>query len=282
MASDDYLTVSIDASYGKKTVLQCQGLTFPMGSVVGVLGRNGAGKTTLLKCIAGLFPTNEIQWRRTMTVSALIETPRFRPEWTGRQHLLHQANVYGCTIDTIEELLRLLELGDFVDKVTSTYSLGQKQRLGIARALIPQPQCLILDEPTNGLDPQGIVDIRKLIVRLNREGMNIILSSHLLTEIEACCTHLVVIHSQRVQYSGPLESYFQTGVLIQSQESKVLEDWLKNRGLNYSIHERGLLVEYSDPATLNALCFEAGIHLTHLEQYRGSIEDKFIEGTDAS
>ncbi len=282
MASDDYLTVSIDVSYGKKRVLQCQGLTFPMGSVVGILGRNGAGKTTLLKCIAGLFPAKGVQWREETTLSALIETPRFRPDWTGIQHLFHQTRVYRCSIDYLDEVIQVLELKDFIDKTTSTYSLGQKQRLGIARALIPQPQCLILDEPTNGLDPKGIVDIRKLIRQLNSKGMNVILSSHLLTEIEACCTHLVVIQNQSIQYAGPLESYFKRGVLIQSTEPQKLTDWLTKHDFKFSEHERGLLIEHNDPAALNALCFEANIHLSHLEKYRGSIEDTFVEDADVS
>jgi len=279
MASDDYLTVSIHARYGKKSIVECQGLSFPSGSVVGILGRNGAGKTTLLKCITGLFPIAEIQWTKEMRIGALIETPCFRESWTGRQHLEYQIRLYKTNSD-INKAIQQTGIQAFVDQPVHTYSLGQKQRLGIARALVHQPECLILDEPTNGLDPQGIVDIRLLIAALHQQGTNIILSSHLLGEIQECCTHLVVLHNHTIQYAGPLNEYFTKGILIQATSPTALEDWLHTKQWTFTRHPQGFLIEEDIPThSINQMCFDSGIVLTHLSTYQGSIEDSFVKET---
>ena len=277
MARDSYLTVSIDVSYGSKRILQCDELSFPIGSIVGVLGRNGAGKTTLLKCITGLFPIDGIQWRNDHRISALIETPLFRLDWTGRQHLQYQARLTSVFEDTISTTITQTGIDSFVDNKVNTYSLGQKQRLGIAKALVTKPDCLILDEPTNGLDPQGIVQIRTLVQQLHKEGLNIILSSHLLSEIQACCTHLVVIGSQKVQYAGPIEGYSQSGIHIQSHNQTALLDFVQSQGWEYKQLNEGLLIKESiSTDSINRSCFEANITLSHLSMYESSLEDNFI------
>ena len=279
MASDSYLTVSIDVNYGSKRILECDHLCFPIGSIVGVLGRNGAGKTTLLKCITGLFPTNGITWHTEPKISALIETPRFRLDWTGTQHLEFQARLNSEPLSYLPNVITQTGLKSFVDNKVGTYSLGQKQRLGIAKALITRPDCLILDEPTNGLDPQGIAQIRTLIQELHQQGMNIILSSHLLGEIEACCTHLVVIGNQQVQYAGSIEGYSQTGIQIRSNNHKDLLAFVQSRGWEHTVLNDGLLIKESiTTETINRLCFEANITLSHLTIYESSLEDNFIGG----
>ena len=281
MARDSYLTVSIDVSYGSRRILQCDELSFPIGSIVGVLGRNGAGKTTLLKCITGLFPTNGISWHTESRVSALIETPRFRLDWTGTQHLEYQSRLNSASMDGLRPVIEQTGLESFVEQKVGTYSLGQKQRLGIAKALIAKPDCLILDEPTNGLDPQGIAQIRTLIQNLHKQGMNIILSSHLLGEVEACCTHLVVIGDQKVQYSGAIEGYSQTGIHIQSQNSTDLLAFVQAQSWEHTTLRDGLLITESIAAdTINRMCFEAGITLSHLSLYESSLEDNFIGGVN--
>ena len=230
MASDSYLTVSIDVHYGSKRILQCENLTFPNSSIIGVLGRNGAGKTTLLKCITGLFPVDGIKWNNSYRIGALIETPRFRFDWTGKEHLVYHSNLNSVEVNCIQNAIMKTGIESFIDNKVGTYSLGQKQRLGIAKALVTNPQCLILDEPTNGLDPQGIAEIRQLVKQLHNDGTNIILSSHLLSEVQACCTHLVVIGNQRVLYAGPLENYSQTGIQIQSHNKTALLDFVHSQG----------------------------------------------------
>ena len=277
MASDSYLTVSIDVNYGSKRILECDRLSFPIGSIVGVLGRNGAGKTTLLRCITGLFPTSGITWHTEPRISALIETPRFRLDWTGTQHLEFQARLNAESIDDVPNVIAQTGLKSFVDNKVGTYSLGQKQRLGIAKALVGKPDCLILDEPTNGLDPQGIAQIRTLIQQLHQQGMNIILSSHLLGEVEACCTHIVVIGDQKVLYSGPIEDYAQTGVQIRSQNHTELLTFVQSQGWEYTVLNDGLLIKESIAGdTINRMCFEANIELSHLSMYESSLEDNFI------
>ena len=273
MASDSYLTVSIDAYYGSKRVLHCDDLSFPESSIVGVLGRNGAGKTTLLKCITGLFPIDGITWHQDIRLSALIETPRFRLDWSGLQHLEFQARLNAVSIDDFSGVIEQTGLSSFVSQV-ATYSLGQKQRLGIAKALLTNPDCLILDEPTNGLDPQGIAQIRTLIQDLHQNGLNIILSSHLLGEVEACCTHLVVIGEQTVQYAGPIEDYAKKGIHIQAMSDTDLLEFVHTQGWTYSQLSNGLLIQESiSPETINQLCFEANITLSHLSKYESSLEE---------
>ena len=279
MASDSYLTVSIDAHYGTRRILECDRLCFPIGSIVGVLGRNGAGKTTLLKCITGLFPTNGITWHTEPKISALIETPRFRLDWTGTQHLEFQTQLTSESMVNLPNVISQTGIKSYINNKVGTYSLGQKQRLGIAKALITQPDCLILDEPTNGLDPQGIAQIRKLIQELHQQGVNIILSSHLLGEVEACCTHLVVIGEQKVQYAGPIEGYSQTGTHIRAHNHADLLAFVQSRGWEHAILNDGLLITESITAeTINRLCFEANITLSHLTIYESSLEDNFIGG----
>lgn len=278
MASDKYLTVSIDVGYGKQRAFQSQGLTFPMNSIVGILGRNGAGKTTLLKCITGLFPTSGVTWNRTQRLGALIETPKFKETWTAFQQLQYHAALYGIGNSCVEEALIQTGLTDIADKPIQTYSLGQKQRLGIAKALLVQPDCLILDEPTNGLDPQGIAEVRALIQRLHKTGMNIILSSHLLGEVEACCTHLVVIDKQTVHFSGPISDFSTQGILIQSTECERLQNFLEGKAWKYCKREDGYIIEERlTTSEINQQCFEAGITLSHLSQHKSSLESSFME-----
>ena len=279
MARDSYLTVSLDVFYGSKRILQCNDLSFPSGSIVGVLGRNGVGKTTLLKCISGLFPTNGISWQTEPRISALIETPRFRFDWTGTQHLEYQAQLNSASIAALSNVITQTGLESFIEQKVGTYSLGQKQRLGIAKALIAKPNCLILDEPTNGLDPQGIAQIRTLIQHLHQQGMNIILSSHLLGEVEACCTHLVVIGDQRILYTGPIEGYSKRGIHIRAQNHTDLLAFVQAQRWEHTNLKDGLLINESVAAdTINRMCFEASITLSHLSIYESSLEDNFIGG----
>lgn len=278
MASDKYLTVSIDVGYAQKRVFQSQGLTFPMSSIVGVLGRNGAGKTTLLKCITGLFPTTGITWHRPMRIAALIEASQFNDGWTALQQLEHQAHLYSCSTEQIEDILVKTGLTAIKNKAIGTYSLGQKQRLGIAKTLIARPDCLILDEPTNGLDPQGIAEVRSLIQDLHHDGINIILSSHLLVEVQACCTHLVVIDKQQVQFAGPISEFSSHGVLIKSKASHQLQQFLKERNWRHSKLEDGWLIEEDlAPSVINEQCFQANITLSYLSIYERSLEASFME-----
>jgi ABC-type multidrug transport system ATPase subunit len=200
-----------------ETVLREIGLAVPQGSIYGFLGPNGAGKTTTLRLLLGLLrrqqgsievfglplEPNRIQILRR--IGSSIETPSLYAHLTARENLAIWQTVFGCPAARIPEVLRLTGLGDTGKKRAGQFSLGMKQRLSIAIALLHEPPLLILDEPTNGLDPHGIVEIRDLLLRLNREqGTTIVISSHLLSEVERLVTHAGILHRGQLRSQGPL------------------------------------------------------------------------------
>lgn len=190
----------------------------PQNSVYGLLGINGAGKTTLLQLIAGLLrpqsgaiqlfgrPLPEAIPEIYLEVGALISEPQVYHNLSGRQNLQVFATYRKLRATRVEEVLALTGIQEVAYKKVSAYSTGMKQRLGIALALLPDPELLILDEPTNGLDPQGIVEVRQLIRRLHQEHRKtIILSSHLLSEVEQVCDHLGILHQGRMVFQDSIQ-----------------------------------------------------------------------------
>jgi ABC-2 type transport system ATP-binding protein len=199
-------------------------LTFevPVGGVVGFVGPNGSGKSTTIRVLLGLIaPTSgsgavlgesiEYPERFAGRVGALIENPAFVGALTGRDNLRSLAALRALPRGRVDEVLAIVGLAGRGDDKASTYSLGMKQRLGIASALLPDPELLILDEPTNGLDPAGIVEIRDLLKRLAGEGRTVVVSSHLLSEIEAMVDSLVVIRLGELLYAGSLKDLMLRG-----------------------------------------------------------------------
>jgi lantibiotic transport system ATP-binding protein len=199
-------------------VLKAINLQVPQGSIYGFLGPNGAGKTTTLRLILGLlkrqrgtiaifgksFETNRIEILRD--VGSLIESPSLYDHLSASENLSVWQKVYQCPKGRIAEVLHLVGLSNTQGKKVGQFSLGMKQRLSIAVALLHRPSLLILDEPTNGLDPNGIIEIRKLLLKLNSEnGITIVISSHLLAEIEKLATHLGIIHRGCVVFQGPMD-----------------------------------------------------------------------------
>jgi ABC-type multidrug transport system ATPase subunit len=199
-------------------VLEEIDLQVPQGSIYGFLGPNGAGKTTTLRLILGLLKkqrgtiaifgqsleTCRVEILRR--VGVLIETPSLYDHLTARENLTLLQKVYQCPVDRIHQVLEQVGLSATGSKKVGRFSLGMKQRLGIAVALLHGPELLILDEPTNGLDPNGMIEMRDLLLRLNREnGLTILLSSHLLLEIEKLVTHLGIISRGRMVFQGTLD-----------------------------------------------------------------------------
>ncbi len=193
-------------------------LTFevPAGGVVGFVGPNGSGKSTTIRVLLGLIAASdgtgtvlgesiEHPERFAARVGALIESPAFVGSLTGRDNLRSLAALRGLSHGRIDEVVKTVGLVGRADDKASTYSLGMKQRLGIAAALLPDPELLVLDEPTNGLDPAGIVEIRELLRALAGDGRTVVVSSHLLSEIQAMVDSLVVIRFGELMYSGSLE-----------------------------------------------------------------------------
>jgi len=209
-------TKGLQKSYGGRIVVDDVDLRLPTGVVSGFVGPNGAGKTTTIRMLLGLVrPTAGSghvlgrsiarPTRYLPQVGALIEGPAFTPSLSGANNLTVLARAGGLPASRVGEVLERVGLGDRGQDAYKAYSLGMKQRLGIAAALLPQPRLLILDEPTNGLDPAGIVAVRDLISSFRDEGMTVFVSSHLLAEIEQVADHLVMIQQGRLVFQGPVQ-----------------------------------------------------------------------------
>lgn len=211
-------TNGLEFSFTKREkILHGLSLTIPQGSIYGFLGPNGAGKTTTLKLVLGLLKIHnnpitifgeELSRKRLQLlkrIGSLIEQPSLYGHLTGRENLEVFRLAYSCGKERINEVLGIAGLAHAANKRTGAYSLGMKQRLAIAIALLHDPELLILDEPTNGLDPTGIIETRDLIIRLNREfGKTILVSSHLLSEVEKIATHVGIIHHGKLLFQGTL------------------------------------------------------------------------------
>ena len=214
----------LQKSFGKKEVLHDISFEIHEGEIVGFVGPNGAGKTTTIKCIVGLQKPNEgtiiingfdIQKdfkKAISSVGAIVEGPDLYSNLTGRKNLQMIMNNYkGIDKSRLDDVIKISGLGKRIDSKVSTYSLGMKQRLGIAAALINKPEVLILDEPTNGLDPQGIKELRDFIKEVAGTGCAVLISSHSLLELESFITHVCMIKNGKVIYNGLLSDLKENG-----------------------------------------------------------------------
>lgn len=246
-------TAGLSKKYGKHTVLTDLSLHIPKGSIYGFVGRNGAGKTTLIRMICGLQSPSSGEYclygvsyrdkkmkkvRRRM--GAVVETPSIYLDMTAEDNLKQQALVLGLpSYDTIPAILSLVGLSDTGRKKARNFSLGMKQRLGIAIAMIGNPDFLILDEPTNGLDPQGIVEVRELILKLNREyGITVLISSHILSELSKLATHYGFIDKGRLLReisATELEKACRKCVKVEVSNTKALIRVLDRMKMEYEI-----------------------------------------------
>ena len=248
-------TNAITKRYRGFTALSGLTMRIPKGSIYGFVGRNGAGKTTLIRVICGLQePTDGsytlwsvkntdaaiLRCRRRM--GAVVETPAIYPEMTARDNIRQQYRVLGLPSDDgIDALLHLVGLGDTGRKKAGDFSLGMRQRLGIAVALAGDPDFLVLDEPVNGLDPQGIIEMRELILKLNREhGITVLISSHILDELSRLATHYGFIDGGRMvkeMSAAELEARCRKCMRIEVSDTSVLARVLDGMGADYSISD---------------------------------------------
>lgn len=207
-------TRGLSKYFGKRTAVDGLSIRIPAGSIAGFVGPNGAGKTTTIRMLLGLIrPTAGTATilgqpvtqpaRYLPRVGALVEAPAIYPGLSGRTNLEVLARLGGYPHTRVDQMLDLVELSDRGSDAAGTYSQGMKQRLGVAMALLPNPDLLILDEPANGLDPLGIIQMRELLRRLREQGKTIFLSSHLLGELEQVADWLVVLHEGRALFGGP-------------------------------------------------------------------------------
>jgi len=285
--------------YGEHTVVSNLTLQIPRGTVVGFVGPNGAGKTTTMRMLLGLVrptkgggsvlgqpitkPENYIH-----NVGALIEGPAFVPGLTGRHNLKILATLGGHEANRIEPLLRQVSLNGRENDRYRTYSLGMKQRLGLAAALWCEPELLILDEPVNGLDPSGIADVRTLLRTFAGQGGTVFISSHLLSELEIVSDYLVLINGGELVYSGGITDLTESsGRLVvgtsRREDLLVVERIAHEVGFAYELTDnRARITAPTDFAgELNRRCFEAGVVLEELSRERTSLEDVFLSITDS-
>jgi ABC-2 type transport system ATP-binding protein len=288
----------LSKKYGQRMALSHANFEVPMGSICGFVGPNGSGKTTTIRMLLGLIsPTTGSGHvlgesitepkKYLPRVGAMIEGPAFYPALTGNQNLTVLAKLGGFDTKSIQGLLDLVELGDRGDSKYKTYSLGMKQRLGIAAALLPNPKLLVLDEPTNGLDPAGIQEIRNLLRKLANSGTTVFISSHLLSEIEAISDYLVMLRLGKVIFSGKTSELLakqQPVIVAKPEKSTDLDKLLriaKEAGhectiIGDSVHITGSS-DYA--AKFNKAAFDAGVTLETLTPVRQSLEDTFFEMT---
>lgn len=288
---------NISKAYGRIQALQELRFSVPEGSVFGVLGPNGSGKTTLLGILLNvLLPdSGSYQWFQNTPahearkqIGSLLETPNFYHYLSAWDNLKVNAAIKGRGANDFERVLKLTNLWERRHSKFSTYSLGMKQRLAIASALLGNPRVLVLDEPTNGLDPAGIAEIRQLIRSMTHEGITVVMASHLLDEVEKVCTHMAIIKNGVLLVTGPVEEVLRSEDLIEIKAEKM--DLLKTilqevAGIQrMSVSDSGLLQLYVDPsvqpAAINAYCMNQGITLSHLSLKKKSLETKFMELTE--
>ena len=267
------------------------------GNVYGILGPNGSGKSTTLGIVLNVVnkTSGEYQWFNGNTethqalkkVGAIIERPNFYPYMTAEENLKLVCKIKGIPYGKVAEKLELVGLYDRKDSKFRTFSLGMKQRLAIASALLNDPEILILDEPTNGLDPQGIRQIRDLIKLIASQGTTILLASHLLDEVEKVCSHVVVLRYGEMLYHGSVEGMLSNEGFfeLKSENNTLLQTILVEHAAVERIknEEDKLLVylkENLDASELNQYLFEKGIVLQHLVKRKNSLEEQFLQLTN--
>jgi len=295
---ESILTINnLTKKFGYLTAVKDLSFTIKKGNVYGILGPNGSGKSTTLGIVLNVVnkTQGDFKWfdgtvsthDALKKVGAIIERPNFYPYMTASQNLKLVCKIKGVDYNKIEEKLAVVGLEDRKDHKFNTYSLGMKQRLAIASALLNDPEILILDEPTNGLDPQGIHQIRKIIQDIAAKGTTILLASHLLDEVEKVCSHVVVLRKGEKLYSGRVDEMISSHGFFELKAEKQ-EDLIKLLESNTTFKnikvENGLITAFlnapMDATDFNKLMFEKGIVLSHLVQRKESLEEQFLQLTD--
>lgn len=289
-------TENLSKHYGPLVALSNLSLSVDRGSIFGILGPNGSGKTTTLGIILGVInsdggkyswfdnaPDNEHKKR----IGAVLETPNFYHYLSAFNNLKIVADIKGLSYNSIDKVLELVNLSDRKHSKFSTYSLGMKQRLAIASSMLGDPEVLVLDEPTNGLDPQGIAEIRELVIKIAKEGKTIIIASHLLDEVEKICTHVAVLQKGKLLSSGSVSDVLAGEDIIEVGAGDI--DKLEAAAKAYpgikSVKKNGtgkIEIIGDKPlstAELNDYFYKKGIVVSHLALRKKSLEARFLELT---
>jgi ABC-2 type transport system ATP-binding protein len=284
-------TEGLTKRFGDRVAVDHVDLRIPAGSAFGYLGPNGAGKTTLIRMLLGLTPATAGSMRllghpipqgrakALARVGAIVEEPRSHPFLTGRENLeIVAAARERAAHARIDGALARVGLAHRADDRVKTYSLGMRQRLGVARCLLADPELLILDEPMNGLDPAGMEDMRLMIRALVAEGRTVVLSSHLLDEVEKTCDAIAIVDRGRVVVQGSIDELTGDAETVLVATSDDLRARALLDGTAEAV-EDGLRVRAADAAAINRRLVEAGIDVHRLEPERVSLERRFLEIT---
>ena len=284
---------NLNKRYGRIQALKNVSFEIKKGNVYGILGPNGSGKSTTLGITLNVVnaTSGEYQWfdgalethEALKKVGAIIERPNFYPYMTAYENLKLVCKIKNINYSKIEEKLELVGLIERKDSKFSTFSLGMKQRLAIASALLNDPEILILDEPTNGLDPQGIHQIRDIIKKVASLGTTILLASHLLDEVEKVCSHVVVLRKGEILYAGLVdgmaanEGFFE----LEADDNSILKTVLATHPAvdKIAAEENKVLVYLKTDlkaSDLNQYLFQNGITLNHLVKRKNSLEEQFL------
>jgi len=292
------LTINnLTKKFGYLTAVSDLSFTINKGNVYGILGPNGSGKSTTLGIVLNVVnkTSGDFKWfdggitthDALKKVGAIIENPNFYPYMSGYDNLKLVCRIKGVDFSKIEEKLEIVGLTERKNSKFSNYSLGMKQRLAIASALLNDPMILILDEPTNGLDPQGIHQIRQIIKDIANQGTTILLASHLLDEVEKVCTHVVVLRKGVKLYSGRVDEMISSYGFFELKTDKkdeLLSILKKDETFGKIKVADGLITAFlnepMEAATFNKLMFEKGITLSHLVKRKESLEEQFLQLTD--
>ena len=291
---------NLDKKFGRVHAVNNLSFDIQKGNVYGILGPNGSGKSTTLGIILNVVnkTSGEFSWfdgnlsthQALKKVGAIIERPNFYPYMTAIQNLSLICKIKEISTEKIEEKLKIVNLFERRNSKFKTYSLGMKQRLAIASALLNNPEILILDEPTNGLDPQGIHEIREIIQKIAKNGTTILLASHLLDEVEKVCSHVVVIRDGVKLYSGRVDKMSASHGLFElntNEPKNKLISILNNNSHIGSVKEEGdyiiaYLTEEMEASEINNYLFKNGITVSHLVKRKPSLEEQFLDLTNTN
>jgi lantibiotic transport system ATP-binding protein len=295
---------NISKNYGSLKALSQVNFEVPSGTVFGILGPNGSGKTTLLGIVMDVLKATEgtYTWQSDSNaadnrkqIGTLLETPNFYPYLSASNNLKIAAKIKGHGEETIDEVLKTVNLFDRRNSAFSSFSLGMKQRLAIASTLLGNPDILVFDEPTNGLDPAGIAEIRELINRLHQQGKTIIMASHILDEVEKVCTHVAIIQKGVLKTVGSVKEVINTSngkslvtnnIIFElcATDNEALQNVLKQMPqiLTINVVDDEVHVTGNENLTataINKYCFENGIVLSKINVKKKSLETRFLEIT---
>ena len=289
---------NLDKKFGRVHAVNNLSFDIKKGNVYGILGPNGSGKSTTLGIILNVVnkTSGDFSWfdgnlsthQALKKVGAIIERPNFYPYMTAIQNLSLICKIKDTSTENINEKLKIVNLFERRNSKFKTYSLGMKQRLAIASALLNNPEILILDEPTNGLDPQGIHEIREIIQKIAKSGTTILLASHLLDEVEKVCSHVVVIREGVKLYSGRVDemsiSYGLFELNTKEPKNKLISTLNKNSNIGSIKEEGDLIIAYltqeMEASEINTYLFDNGITVSHLVKRKPSLEQQFLDLTN--